>query len=200
MTWVPVLVREDDRGGRPVLRLGHPQLDRYLGFVAARAAVAPMGGVRFPLAADAALGLPDSQDCDPERQIPILAIHGLLDPTNVWADTPPDIDPGWVINPPVLGSAWSYSGETTVARWVEANSCRPTPRVTAMTDNIDLIEYRACHNNADVTVVLVNDGGHTIPGYPLPWAPGQANMEIDGNEVAWDLLASYRLPGVYANN
>ncbi len=37
MSWVPVLVREDDRGGRPVLRLGHRQLDRYLEFVAARA-------------------------------------------------------------------------------------------------------------------------------------------------------------------
>jgi site-specific recombinase XerD len=37
MVWVPVLVREADRGGRPVLRLGHEQLDRYLEFVAARA-------------------------------------------------------------------------------------------------------------------------------------------------------------------
>lgn len=37
MTWLPVLVREADRGDRPVLRLGHRQLDRYLEFVAARA-------------------------------------------------------------------------------------------------------------------------------------------------------------------
>lgn len=37
MTWMPCLVRAGDRGGRPVLRLGHPQLDRYLDFVAARA-------------------------------------------------------------------------------------------------------------------------------------------------------------------
>ena len=37
MTWLPVLIREADRGGRPVLRLGHRQLDRYLEFVAARA-------------------------------------------------------------------------------------------------------------------------------------------------------------------
>ena len=37
MTWLPCLVREADRGGRPVLRLGHRQLDRYLEFVAARA-------------------------------------------------------------------------------------------------------------------------------------------------------------------
>ncbi|MEN8114881.1 MAG: PHB depolymerase family esterase [Actinomycetota bacterium] len=161
------------------------------------AAVAPIAGIRFPLESDAALGLPDSADCDPARQIPILTIHGLLDPVNVWADTPPDVDPGWTINPVVEGTSWSYSGETAVARWVEHNSCRSTPRVTTMTDNIDLVEYRACHNNADVTVVMVNDGGHTIPGYPLPWAPGQANMEVDGNEVAWDLLASYRLPGKY---
>jgi integrase/recombinase XerD len=37
MTWIPVLVREDDRGGRPCLRLGHSQVDRYLDFVSARA-------------------------------------------------------------------------------------------------------------------------------------------------------------------
>ena len=37
MTWVPVLVREADRGGRPCLRLGQEQVDRYLDFVSARA-------------------------------------------------------------------------------------------------------------------------------------------------------------------
>ena len=36
MTWIPVLIREADRGSRPCLRLGHSQLDRYLGFVSAR--------------------------------------------------------------------------------------------------------------------------------------------------------------------
>lgn len=37
MTWVPVLVREADRGSRACLRLGHRQVDRYLDFVSARA-------------------------------------------------------------------------------------------------------------------------------------------------------------------
>ena len=37
MTWVPVFVREADQGGRPCLRLGHSQVDRYLDFVSARA-------------------------------------------------------------------------------------------------------------------------------------------------------------------
>jgi hypothetical protein len=33
MTWVPVLVREVDCGGRPCLRLGHEQVDRSLDFL-----------------------------------------------------------------------------------------------------------------------------------------------------------------------
>jgi site-specific recombinase XerD len=37
MTWMPCLIRGADRGSRPVLRLGHRQLDRYLDFVSARA-------------------------------------------------------------------------------------------------------------------------------------------------------------------
>lgn len=37
MRWIPVLVRGDDRGGRPSLRLGHSWVDRYLDFVSARA-------------------------------------------------------------------------------------------------------------------------------------------------------------------
>lgn len=149
------------------------------------AAVAPIGGVRFPMASDAALGLPDSAECDPVRAVPVLAIHGALDTTNPWDTGTP-------------GTSWSYSAETAVDRWARHNSCRATPRVSAMTDNVDLVEYRACHGNGDVSVVFVKDGTHTIPGYPLPWAP-VANMEIDGNLTAWDLLSSYRLEGVYAN-
>lgn len=149
------------------------------------AAVAPIGGVRFPLAADAALDLPHSPQCDPGRAVPLLAIHGTLDTVNPWdAGTP--------------GTSWAYSAETALDRWVAHNSCRPNPRVSAMTANIDLVEYRACHGNGDVTLVLVKDGTHTIPGYPLPWEP-VANMEIDGTQVAWDLLSPYRLEGVHAN-
>lgn len=37
MSWLPCLVRAADRGDRPLLRLGHEQVDRYLEFVAARA-------------------------------------------------------------------------------------------------------------------------------------------------------------------
>ncbi|MFP5580132.1 MAG: tyrosine-type recombinase/integrase [Acidimicrobiia bacterium] len=37
MTWSPCLIRAVDRNDRPLLRLGHEQVDRYLEFLAARA-------------------------------------------------------------------------------------------------------------------------------------------------------------------
>ena len=37
MSWLPCLVHAADQGDRPVLRLGHSEVDRFLEFVAARA-------------------------------------------------------------------------------------------------------------------------------------------------------------------
>ncbi len=160
------------------------------------AAVAMISGIRFPLASDVALGLPDSKDSIPVRHIPVIAIHGLLDSVNVWGDVPPVVDPpaAWEINAPKPGSAWSYSGKTAVKRWIDFNECKEIPSVIAITDNIDLLEYRKdYYTDPLVTVVLVKNAGHTIPGYPNPWLPGHENMEIDGYELAWNLLSKYSL-------
>ncbi len=182
-------------GARMVSQLACDLSDRL-------AAVVMISGIRFPLASDAALGLPDSKDCSPVRSIPVIAIHGFLDSVNVWGEVPPVVDPppAWKINPPKPGSAWSYAGETAVKRWIDFNSCSETPTVIAITDNIDLIEYRSVYyKDADVTVVMVKNAGHTVPGYPNHWLPGHENMEIDGYELAWNLLSKYKLPDKYVD-
>lgn len=176
-------------GARMVSQLACDLSDRL-------AAVVMISGIRFPLASDADLGLADSQDCNPSRQIPIIVIHGLLDKVNVWGDTPPVVDPPaeWEIGTPNPGSAWSYSGETALKRWMDFNAVNENPSVMAITDHIDLIEYRSEYYKAPaVTVVMVKDAGHAIPGYPNPWLPDHENMEVDGYEVVWNLLSKYRL-------
>lgn len=161
------------------------------------AAVVPISGVRFPLASDADLGLPDSEDCDPARPVPVLAIHGVQDPVNVWADEPPAPEPGqsWSVVPAKdkEGGAWSYSGQTAINRWVEFNGCDATPTTTSLNDSMELVEYGGCTDGADVKVVLVKGGGHAVPGYPNKYGPGQANMDVNGWDLAWDLMASYHL-------
>lgn len=176
-------------GARMVSALACDLADRF-------AAVVMISGIRFPLASDASLGLPDSKDCLPVRHIPIIAIHGLLDMVNVWADTPPVVDPppAWEIHSPKPGSAWSYSGETALKRWLDFDSIDEKPNVTAISDNIDLIEYFGKYNkDASVTVAMVKNAGHTIPGYINPWVLGHENMEVDGYDLAWILLSKYSL-------
>lgn len=160
------------------------------------AAVVMISGIRFPLASDVNLGLPDSQECQPVRHIPVIAIHGLLDAVNIWADTPPVVNPApaWEIGTPNPGTAWSYSGETALKRWINFNSVKEKPRVTALANNLDLIEYFGEFNkDASVTLVMVKNAGHTIPGYMNKWLPDRENMEVDGYDLAWVLLSKYSL-------
>ena len=159
------------------------------------AAIAPISGVRFPLASDTP---PHTVDCSPSRAVPVLAIHGVWDPINVFADTPPPEAATLpaTIAAPVAGSSWTYSAETAVARWGAHNGCKPEPRVSAVTTNIDEVAYRACHDNADVVLFKVKNNGHLSPGHggsvPVSFV-NPTNDEVDGTVVAWNFLARYHL-------
>ena len=136
--------------------------------------------------------------CDPGRAIPVIAIHGVWDPVNAFAATPPPEAATLpaAINPPVAGSSWSYSAEEAVTRWAENNRCRPEPRVKAATANIDVISYRGCKANADVVLYKVKNSGHASPGHGIPaydFLLNPTNNEVDGTQVAWDFLSRYHL-------
>jgi polyhydroxybutyrate depolymerase len=176
-------------GGRMASQLACDLSDRI-------AAVAPVAGVRFPQAADTP---PNTVECAPDRPVPVIAIHGVWDPVNVFADTPPP-EAGTLpaaIGTPVPGSSWSYSAETAVERWAAHNGCRTArPKITAVTANIDEIAYRGCHRNADVVLFAVKNSGHMSPGHGSPALDGllnPTNTEVDGTAVAWEFLSRHRL-------
>ncbi|WP_436771858.1 alpha/beta hydrolase family esterase [Yinghuangia sp. YIM S09857] len=160
------------------------------------AAVAPVNGVRFPLATDTP---PRTVTCDPSRPVPVMAIHGAWDPINVLADTPPPEAPGLPapIGAPKPGTSWSYSGETAVERWAANNGCRlDRPRVTEVTDHIDKIAYRGCNRGGDVVLYRLDNSGHASPGHGSPEYEAvlnPTNNEVDGTVIAWQFLARHRL-------
>jgi polyhydroxybutyrate depolymerase len=176
-------------GGRMASQLACDLADRI-------AAIAPISGVRFPEASDTP---PHTVDCNPRRPVPVIAIHGVWDPVNVFADTPPPEAATLpaAIGTPVAGSSWSYSALTAVDRWAAHNGCRTGhPKITAITANIDRIEYRGCHRNADVVLYEVKNSGHMSPGHGSPALDGllnPTNTEVDGTVVAWEFLSRYRL-------
>jgi polyhydroxybutyrate depolymerase len=175
-------------GGRMASQLACDLSDRI-------AAIAPMSGVRFPLASDTP---PHTVDCEPTRPVPVIAIHGAWDPINVLSDTPPpeaSTLPA-AIKPPVAGSSWSYSAETAVSRWADNNGCRPKPRVTRVTPNIDEVAYRGCKKHADVVLYKAKNSGHVPPGRGGSVADtlvNPTNDEVDSTVVAWRFLSKHRL-------
>ncbi len=175
-------------GGRMASQLACDLPDRI-------AAIAPISGVRFPLASDTP---PNTVTCTPGRAVPVMAIHGVWDPVNAFAATPPPEASSLpaAILPPVAGSSWSYSAEVAVARWAANNGCKPQPVTKALTANIDVVSYRACHGHADVVLFKVKNNGHLSPGHPIPayeFLLNPTNTEVDGTQVAWDFLSRHHL-------
>jgi polyhydroxybutyrate depolymerase len=175
-------------GGRMASQLACDLPDRI-------AAIAPISGVRFPLATDTP---PSTVTCAPGRAVPVIAIHGVWDPVNAFADTPPPEAATLpaAIAPPVPGSSWTYSAQTAVARWAANNGCKDEPRVRAETPNIDVVSYRACHAGADVVLYELKDSGHASPGHgiaALDSLLNPTNDEVDGTVVAWQFLSAHHL-------
>lgn len=183
-------------GGRMASQLACDLSDRI-------ASVVAIGGIRFPRASDADLGLPNAVECVPTRAIPMQAIHGHWDATNPWFDEAlgqtPFTDPAKNNDPivagaPVQGTSWSYSGEEALARWVDHNGCAPEPAVTELSEGIEQRDYQGCTDDAEVSLVFYDTLGHAVPGHEEPWSPGQANSVIDGYALGWDLLKDDSLP------
>jgi len=166
-------------GGRMVSQLACDLSDRI-------AAIAPFMGIRAPRETDTP---PFSVECVPTRPVPVVAIHGLLDPINVFADDDPRIVPG---------SSWTYGVPEAVERWAILNGCQPDgPKVTSFTVHSELWQYRGCAANGDVWLYAAADGGHTIPGTAVIPALvpliGPTNQEIDSPEVIWSFLSQHKL-------
>ena len=166
------------------------------------ASVVALSGLRFPKASDADLGLPFAQDCAPERPISVQAIHGKWDPLNTWLEEPlgeaPFMTPGEdpkpiMVEGPVRGSSWSYSGETALKRWVAFSGCDAEPVTTELAPGVIQSDYQNCKGGKDISLVFYEMLGHGVAGYERPWAPGQAEGPINGYELAWELLKDDRL-------
>lgn len=150
------------------------------------AAIAPVMGVRAPKETDTP---GRSVECVPSRPVPVLAIHGRLDPVNVFADDDSRIVPG---------SSWTYGVPEALRRWADLNQCSgEEPRRKAVAEHVDLVQYRGCRHGAKVALYDVADGGHTVPGsavvpFLVPLI-GPTNQELDTPDAIWSFVSRHRL-------
>jgi polyhydroxybutyrate depolymerase len=140
------------------------------------AAIAPVSGLYGP-------GWEGS--CTPAGSMPVLALHGLVDPIVPYAGGPVT-DPEGRVNdaPPVIAV------ESWAAGWAARNQCDPRPIAGQAIGQVVPLVWQHC--DAPVQLYRINDGGHSWPG--SSWDDPQTNRDISATDLIWQFFKTHALP------
>ncbi|MBX7220458.1 MAG: hypothetical protein K1Y36_10975 [Blastocatellia bacterium] len=125
----------------------------------------------------------------PAGPLPVLLINGTDDPLVLY-------NGGFVAG----NRGKSLSVAATVALWVKAGGCSPTPEVTLLPDTANdgtqarREVYNGCSHNAQVVLITVQNGGHTWPGgfqYLPQIIIGKTSRDFDASETIWEFFRNH---------
>ena len=136
-------------------------------------AVAPIAGVMMEWI---------FENCEPERPMPLLEVHGTNDNVSWWYGDLEDVD-GWG---PYLGV------DSAIQFWKEINNCNSvvfdTLPNTYENDGSYVVteKYLEGTNDNEVWLYKVINGGHDWPG-------AYGNMDINASDLAWEFFNDFSL-------
>ncbi|MCI0580610.1 MAG: prolyl oligopeptidase family serine peptidase [Chloroflexi bacterium] len=117
-------------------------------------------------------------DCQPSRPVPVIAFHGTADrivPYDGQGRSLPPI-PQWA------------------ADWAARNGCAGGPAVTFEQGEVTGESWSDCRRGATVTLVTIQDGGHTWPGAALAPNLDIATQDINATDAIWEFFAAHPMP------
>lgn len=124
-----------------------------------------------------------SQPCHPERAVPVLHIHSILD-----AKIPHKggIGIGGYYFPPV---------DSVLRAWSSENGCSNAEPVIVHQQGYDFLKWSPCDENATIEYYLTQDGGHAWPGGLKSRSAADTPSEvIDANALSWEFFQRFELP------
>jgi polyhydroxybutyrate depolymerase len=159
-------------GGIMAYRLAAELSDRI-------AAIAPVGG---PMG---------TKTCNPTRPVSVIHFHGTDD---AFAPFQGGRGKG-------LSGTDFYSVPDSIAAWVEADGCGPTPVTIRLPDTADdgttvtRTTYGQGKDGAEVVLIVIEGGGHTWPGRePRLALLGKSTRDISANDLMWEFFQRHPLP------
>jgi polyhydroxybutyrate depolymerase len=149
---------------------------------------------RIAAAAPVAANMPNLlvANCAPTRAVPMMFVHGDLDPLLPRA--------GGVV--PFGDGSSVLSTTASVAFWNDRNGCAATPASTTTIDptvdgtSIADARYAPCTGGAENRFYDVGGGGHTWPGgvQYLPVSTiGRTSTDINAGQEAWQFFRAFAL-------
>lgn len=126
-------------------------------------------------------------NCQPQRPVPVLHLHGLQDQCAPFAGSP-SAGPEGGVRPPV---------EESIGFWRQQNGCAATSRSDNYGDTAHCQVWDNCTAGSEVQLCTVDNGGHIWPGTgknPLrPICGGQPSTAMDANDVMWAFFQRFRI-------
>ncbi len=121
--------------------------------------------------------------CAPSRPVPVLHIHGLMDPVAPFRG----------------GSRWwssfvAASVPEVVSEWAARNGCAMGPLESRNQGEVACITYPDCARGSEVELCTIEHGGHTWPG--ARWeigGLGPATEDLNATDYIWDFFARHPL-------
>jgi polyhydroxybutyrate depolymerase len=149
---------------------------------------------RIAAAAPVAANMPDllTANCAPARAVPMMFVHGDLDPLLPRA--------GGVV--PFGDGSSVLSTDASVAFWNDRNGCSSTPASTTTIDpavdgtSIAYVRYAPCTGQAENRFYDVVGGGHTWPGgvqYLPVSSIGRTSADINAGQEMWQFFSGLTL-------
>lgn len=146
-------------------------------------------------AAVSVAGVTHSDDCDPSRPVPYMAIHGTADNVVSFDGTGPTLlGPG---DPPV-GSFFAQIMPDEFAEFAFGSGCDPVPEVSTLGDDVIEHRYLQCREDVSLVFLEVSGGGHVWPGSPfaeeLSTDASFYTTAIDATTDGWNFMKQFALP------
>jgi len=130
-------------------------------------------------------------NCNPGRPVPVIYIHGTLDPFVPFM--------GGTVSPGAGGTVISHF--QAIDKWVAINGCNSIPTVTDLPDiandgtTIKQRVYSGGTNGSEVVSYIVMNGGHTWPqGYQYlnEAIIGKTSQDMNACEVIWTFFKRFK--------
>ena len=138
------------------------------------AAIAPVAGVYFPPFKPFHIPEPG---CLSTRPVPVIAFHGAADKGVPFEG----------------GDGLRSIEDEHIPGWAAHNGCASVPMEAQVTQNVRLVRYQDCDEDATVELYVIDGGGHQWPDATFEAQPqkfGSATHEISANDLMWDFFAN----------
>jgi polyhydroxybutyrate depolymerase len=154
------------------------------------AAAAPVAGAYYPALF---VGYP-AESCPDARPAPIIAFHGTADTI-----VPYNGGHGYADTDFRLAIDNDTADEDILQDWAAHNGCTSGRQQTAVSAEVNLIQYSGCNEGADVELYSVVGGGHTWPG--AGDVPGfYTTHDISATDLMWAFFQAHPNPDTPAGD